>query len=250
MSFSKVAKASLSEEVTHFLTLKEIRQPVNPEAQEEFNREKQLQERLAQLEREIQAKELELKEAEAAFRSSLEAERERFNQELTQEKENVLKAAFSDGFNKGNQEGLNAWTEKLNQATITLEKAIEDAHTYLNQSEWTILKLALVIAEKIVGERLEEKASWQSLVQQATREMRETSPIKILVAPERVNMTREALDTLREMTYGAEIFVFSDPDLNSADCIVESPSGRLDASVTTQMNRLKKALSERLGSPL
>ncbi|HSU80160.1 MAG TPA: FliH/SctL family protein [Candidatus Angelobacter sp.] len=248
MSFSKVARAYIGDEVTH-LSLKEIRQPVDPEAQEELDREKLLQEKLARLESEIALKDKELQEVEAAFRASLEVERDHFYQELAKEKETVLREAVSEGVKKGNQEGLDAWTEKIQQANLILETSMKESHDYLGSSETTILNLALAISEKIVGQQLEQTEAWQALVKQAIREMRETSPIKILVSPERVTSTREALDQLKEITYGSDILIFSDPELSPTDCLVESPSGRLDASVSTQLNQLKKALTELLRSP-
>jgi flagellar assembly protein FliH len=249
MSLSKVARASSNGEVPHFLSLKEIRQPIDPEAQEEFDREKLLQEKLAHLEGEIASKEREIKEVTEAFHTTLEVEREQFSQDLNRERENVLKAAFSEGFNNGHQDGLNAWEEKIRQANLVLDQSIRDAQAYLDQSESTILNLALAISEKIVGETLQSEESWQSLVKSAIREMRETSPIKILVAPERVNATRNTLDILKEITYGSDILIFPDPELSQTACLVESPSGRLDAGVSTQLNQLKKALTELLGSP-
>jgi flagellar assembly protein FliH len=248
MSLSKVARASFSEKATHFLTHKEIRQPIVPESQEAVDQEMWLVEKLARLEGEIASKQREINEATEAFQARIQAEREQFSQDLNRERENVLKEAFSEGFNKGHQEGLNAWEEKIRQANLVLEKSIEEAHAYLDQSEPTILNLALAISEKIVGETLQTEESWRSLVKQAIREMRETSPIKILVAPERVTATRSALDSLKEITYGSDILVFSDTELSQNACLVESPSGRLDAGVSSQLNQLKMALTDLLGS--
>lgn len=77
--------------------------------------------------------------------------------------------------------------------------------------------------------------------------MREQSEVKVYVHPFYYEMLVQQKDELRAVfNQPTDIFIYPDEQLTENGCVIETPFGRIDASVDTQLQQIKQQLLERL----
>lgn len=251
MSLSNVARAKFATDAPRQIQLKTFNQqpmPNEDDLEEELNPVHALQMRLEEIKEDIRLQEVRLEQEAERFRDNLEREKEAFDQQLAEERKRELERGFAEGFDQGERAGFDAWQTKLSNANTITNQAMQEAKSYIDQQEFVILELSLKVAEKIIGQALStNQETWLSLVKSAVKEMREHSPIKIVVSPSQYDQTIHRVNELKAITYGSEILVFVDDQLEPNDCRIESPAGTLDAGVSSQLKQLKQAMVELLG---
>jgi len=115
----------------------------------------------------------------------------------------------------------------------------------LDNSEETVLNLSVAVAGRIVSTVLaSDPQSWMELVKNAIHEVRDQETIKIMVSPSRYAETVDNRDALQSVSREARIQIFPDDSLEENGCFIETPYGRIDASVNQQLTVIKQALKE------
>ena len=138
---------------------------------------------------------------------------------------------------QGRQEGLT-------QATEVLLRAKQEAAQIVAESEPQIVKLALVIAEKIIGRMLEEDSELVlSIAAQAIESVRQQRELILRVNPEDAQLLRNSRKKLMDMLGRTkDIAVREDPEVERGGCIIETENGTVDAQLRTQLAMLEQAL--------
>jgi len=172
----------------------------------------------------------------------------------TQEKELLKSAAHEEGYKEGKeigeQKGYTEYQDLLQEARQVVQSSRKDYQTYLETSEKTILDLATKIAAKIIGTKIEEnKDYFSALVKKALKEVKDFPEVKLHVHPfhyEELLSKKEELMTV--FSNVVNLFIYPDSDLSEDSCLIESSSGRIDASIDTQLSEIKLKLTELLES--
>ena len=150
-----------------------------------------------------------------------------------QEKQTVLEAARKQGYD----EGLQLWDAAVAEANAVRDRRLAD-------SEPELIRLAVRIAEKIVGEelRLNPQAT-VSITRQCLQWLRRERSLILRVSPAELDILREHIDSLRA-TAGPHrsIEVIADPGIGPGGCIVESEYGVIDARLETQIRSMEEIL--------
>jgi len=195
------------------------------------------------------------------IREQAKFERDTLYEEIQQERESWVQekillttAAGEEGYKvgreEGQQQGYSEYQDKLKEAQQIVKAAKTDYTTYLETSEKTILDLATKIAKKVIGTKIEENGcSFLSLVKKALKEVKEYQEVQLHVHPvhyEELLLKKEEL--LSVFSNEANLFIYPDDELSEDSCLIESTSGRIDASVDTQLSEIKHKLSELLES--
>lgn len=172
-------------------------------------------------------------------RSAWEAERERLINEAKEE-------GYKAGWNEGQQEGFFQYQQFITEAQQIVQTAKQDYLAYLETSEKTILDLAVAVAEKIVATKIEDHENYfLSLVKKAIKEVKEYQDVQIHVNPKQYSILLENKEELLAVfSHHTDLFIYPDSDLAEGSCIIESPNGRIDASIDTQLTEVKEKLSE------
>jgi len=149
------------------------------------------------------------------------------------EKDGVLAAARD----AGRQEGLA-------QATEVVLRAKQEYAAVLAASEPEIVKLSLLIAEKIIGHQLENDPDVVlSIVAQAIESVRQQRELVLRVNPEDAKLLREGRKKLMDMLGRTkDIAVRDDPEVARGGCIIETEHGTVEAELKTQLKMLEVAL--------
>ncbi|MGP4080230.1 flagellar assembly protein FliH [Pseudalkalibacillus sp. R45] len=197
--------------------------------------EQQAAELLKQAEAESAAKEKELAEKEATIDRQIEEAR---NQ------------ASSEGYEKGYQKGLAEAEEdyktKLDEANNILSAAQSDYRKKIIESEPEILRLSVEIAGKILADKLESDENWTRFIQETLKQVKGEEDIKLFVSPKYYELTSTFTKEL-SVQLNSEIVVFPEESIKDHTCLIETKYGRIDASIDSQLEEIKKKLLECVG---
>lgn len=208
--------------------------------------QRELERKLAEVEElrsqaELQAKAL-LEDAEreiAQKKNSWEEERLSLMSEAEDE-------GFAAGLKEGRVEGKKEYSSLLEQANMLIQQAGERHDAIVRSSEETIVELAITCAERIVGSELSGSIdAFLGIVKQAVAEVKEQPEIFLYVPPDQYGFVVAQQEELHMITRSkARLTVYVDEDAQPFSCIVETPFGRVDASLDQQLKELRSILYE------
>ena len=236
---------------TKKIQLKPITFPVI-EADASQTEEEQNISQLKQLTEQIQAAEQQLEKTKQAIKMKVQATQEEVqslkNEWLTEKEqliEETKQVAFSEGYQEGQEQGLQSMAEQLAQADNIVETARAQYLEILGQNDATVLELATKIASKIINYEIEENGAFVEMVKTAIQEVHDQPSIKLYTSAddyEPVTDQRDQLMTLLDPETVLTIHPLA--TLKIGDCIIKTPYSKLDVSVDQQLTKIKTRLFE------
>jgi flagellar assembly protein FliH len=167
-----------------------------------------------------------------------------------QEKESLMEQAYQEGYERGieqgRQDGYKEYKTLLQSAKNVVEQSKMEAQKNIIQSEKVILELAMKTAEKILGTVLEkDEELFSSLVKRSFKEIKDSREVEVHVHPSRYEFLLSQKEELEAIFPAVvELYLYPDEDLDINDCIIETIHGRLDASVDSQLFKIRQTLME------
>jgi type III secretion protein L len=166
-------------------------------------------------------------------------EAEAIRQEAAAEAARIKSAAQEEGYTAG----LAQWNEIVAAALAARDE-------FLRESEREVVRLAVRIAEKIIGERLAAAPDTiVGIVREALKSVHRERSLVIRVHTQYVELVKQRVRELADSLGGSrEIQVAGSPDVPPGGCLVESELGKIDARLETQLRVLEELLL-RAGKP-
>jgi flagellar assembly protein FliH len=192
----------------------------------------------------------EAKQLAKSIQEQILQERNAWEQEKIRLIEEAKQEGFSKGFNDGMIKSRQEYHEQILFAQEIIKKAKTDYESQVGQAEKTILKIGICAAEKILGEKLGESEDWfYAIVKRAMKEARESCEVQLHVHPNHYEFLLSRKDELAVIfPKETRIYIYPNDELSETSLLVESANGRIDASVDSQLNELKRKLLELLES--
>jgi len=149
-------------------------------------------------------------------------------------------SAMAAGRKEGYEAGLAEWNNILLDSNRRRDTLLENA-------EPEIVRLAVRVAEKIIGrELITAPETIVSIVKEALKSARRERKFVLHVHPEHEAVVRERIAQLRSFSDDLqELRVFSDSEMSQGGCLIESEIGVVDARLETQLAVLEQALLRR-----
>ena len=150
-----------------------------------------------------------------------------------QERQTVIEAARREGY----EHGLQKWNAAVAEVNAARDK-------YMAESEPELIRLAVRIAQKIIGEELRTNPeAIVSVARECLQSLGRERSLTLRVSPADVDLMRGRIGTLRE-TAGPHrsIEVVADRAVGPGGCIVESEYGVIDARLETQIRCMEEIL--------
>ena len=151
--------------------------------------------------------------------------------------------AQQEGFQTGREEGLvqvqQEWQQKLATAIDLLSRADEERLSRIRSSEPELLKLAVGIAEKIIGTVLKLDPGIQlALVKEALAGVSTAGSMTIKVNPADCQFIMDNLPAVQQVfNEPIPIKIEGDQGIISGNCFIETNHGNLDARIKTQLEQ-------------
>lgn len=159
-----------------------------------------------------------------------------------EEAENIKKSAFEEGYHAGLKKS-EADLEKLRVDIVEFMNARKEVFEYIAPD---ILEISVDIAKKIIKKELEtDPQILLNTIIDVLKTISKNEPkIVIRVKPQSVQFIK---DTIPNITYeygiDSKINIVADPSIEDGGCVFQTNNGIVDASIDTQLEIIKKALS-------
>ncbi|QHS22246.1 flagellar assembly protein FliH [Virgibacillus sp. MSP4-1] len=170
-----------------------------------------------------------------------------------QEKEKLYKEAEQNGFKHGYQEGKKKaesdFKSYVDEAASLIGLAKNEYTHIVNRSEKDILIMAIKAAEKMIGHKLDEDHDevFLSIVRQAMSAVKDSPEINLYVSVQEYEQLLHYKEELQNvLSDQAELTLYPSREMEQYGCIIDTPSGQVDAGVDTQLNILKQRLLDLL----
>jgi type III secretion protein L len=143
-----------------------------------------------------------------------------------------------------------AYREGLDAATLELYDhllaARERRDAALVEVEADILRLAIKIAEKIIGQEIaRDQTTLTHIVSTALRNARQHEMLTVRINPADFALIQTQRDQLDPSGRARFLDLVADPRVAHGGCLIESESGTIDAQLDTQLRVLERALLAR-----
>ncbi|MGM7720370.1 flagellar assembly protein FliH [Metabacillus sp. Hm71] len=187
-------------------------------------------------------------EEKTAIMQQIEVERAAWEQEREQLFEQVRHEAYAEGLELGRQEALRQHQAFIEESKRIVDLARKDYSEKIQSAEEEILALSIKLAEKVIASSLSETPErFLPLVKQGLNEVKEHEHIKIHVHPANYELLLTHKDELAFLaTNSQDVSIYANEELKVNDCFIESTFGRIDISIDTQLEQLKKQLLQLL----
>jgi len=161
-----------------------------------------------------------------------------------------VEALEEQAYQKGVDAGKKEVEEKLAQATKALTQAAKKLSTQsesiMQRSAEDMLQLVMAISERILHfEISEHKEVVVRIVQQTINAAVQAEEFHIRVNPEDIEVLKEHKPLFIASLSGlSNIEFIGDASITRGGCVLESPSGRVDATLETQLDEIFAHLKE------
>jgi flagellar assembly protein FliH len=194
-----------------------------------------------------------VKEAEfqaKSIRDQILQEKSAWEHEKARLMEEAKHEGFSKGFDDGKIQGRKEYHDQILFAQEVIKTAKKDYESQITLAEKTILKIGICAAEKILGQKLSESEDcFGSIVKRALKEVRESREVQLQVHPCHYDFLLSRKDELAVIfPMETSIYIYPNDELTETSLFVESANGRIDASIDSQLEELKRKLLELLES--
>jgi flagellar assembly protein FliH len=177
-------------------------------------------------------------------------ERQAWEKEREALAEDAKAVGYERGLEEGQKSGYEEYRQLIQLACDTVEASKLDYYNHIESSEKVILDLGIIVAGKIIGKKISgNKEDFLSLVKRALKNARDYKDIQLHIHPNYYQfMLAQKEELVAIFPKEIDFYIFPDDELSEESCIIESENGRIDASVDSQLEEIKKKLFEMLES--
>jgi flagellar biosynthesis/type III secretory pathway protein FliH len=160
------------------------------------------------------------------------------------------KEAYEKGFEQGQRDGLaleKSKMEEFGKQLETLFTGLRDLKPLIySESEGEILKLAIMIARKIIHEEIKtDNRVIVNTIKSALSFLVDKRKLKILINPDDMEEVRSILPDLSRLTKGGHFQLTEDHTIDKGGCILETGFGRINATIVDQLSMLEEEIENR-----
>lgn len=163
-----------------------------------------------------------------------EQEAARIKEEAARLRDEQVRLGYEEGHKQGYAAGI-----------AGLARVEQEFQALCERLEPEIVKLAVKVAEKIVGAELAARPeAIAAIVSQALKTVRHQKEISIRVHPSHVAaLEARKAQLLGVLTRARDVMIRGDDSIRPGGCVIESELGTLDADLETQLRLIEQALS-------
>jgi flagellar biosynthesis/type III secretory pathway protein FliH len=160
-----------------------------------------------------------------------------------------LQKANKEGYEHGHRIGLEKGLDEARKVLSQFEQAIQDAVTQrielLEEAKQKILELVLQISKKVTFDALEvDPDTTLGMIEGVINQLVDRSRLRIKVNPDHLPIVEQHMDRfLRSSTTIKDLTFEADPRVRVGGCFIETPTGDIDARLSSQFEVIGDALS-------
>lgn len=153
-------------------------------------------------------------------------------------------AARREGRTLGEEEGRAAWTERHEELDRRAAEIEAERAAYYEGAEQELAALATDIARKVIKQELAQSPEAVLSVVRACMHRLKEKEARVRVCPKDLDTVRGARESFLGIADGlSDLEIVSDRRVQPGGCIVDTPSGSMDARLETQLEHIEQALA-------
>jgi flagellar biosynthesis/type III secretory pathway protein FliH len=166
--------------------------------------------------------------------------------------EDQTRAARQTGYDEGHRAGLNqgraegrVQTEKiLQQFDQAIKDAVVQRESLLQEAKLKVLDLVMQVSRKVTFDAVTiDPQATLAIIGGVIDTLTDRSKLKIKVNPDHLPVVRQNVEQfLKEPSILNQITIEADPRVRYGGCLIETPSGDIDARVKSQLDVLEEVL--------
>lgn len=173
---------------------------------------------------------------------------QRAEKELETLRLKIKEEGYAQGYEEGFQDGAEKARQDADYLLGLLEKTVEEGVRLRTSSlaalEDDVLKLSLLLADKIVRKTVEDDISWlEPIIKEALQSLGTIDEVTVYVSPLDFSLLKELEDSI-QVSKRTKVSFEPDPNLNQGGCLIESENGLIDARLERRLGRLGWRLME------
>ncbi|WP_066193886.1 MULTISPECIES: flagellar assembly protein FliH [Gracilibacillus] len=202
--------------------------------------EKQITNKQAELDR----LEQHMKQKKEETNQAIEEQKAQWEQERSRYIEQAQQEGYQHGYSQGEIDGQQQYQDLLVQANDTLQIAKQEYGEIVVKSDETILQIALAVAEKVLHEELKShKEQFIPVAKSLIAQVKDHPQIKLFVPNSVYPLFIENKDELEAIVHHkTDFMIYPAEDKNPYQVMIETPSGKVDASIDSQLDEIRKRL--------
>ena len=168
----------------------------------------------------------------------------KINQVLTHEKEHSAKSGREQGYQQGLKEGLAMAEKVMHDFENAISSAINERQRLLEDAKTNILSLVMQISRKVTFDAVSvDPEATLHIISKVVDSLVDKSFIRIKVNPDHLPIVEQNIDRfLKNNSTIKEIKIEPDSRVNYGGCLIETPTGDIDARLDSQLNSIEQTL--------
>lgn len=165
------------------------------------------------------------------------------------DKENICSLAeqngYKDGYEQGYQNGLDEAQQVILAAEDTIDFINRRKEAIYSEAEEEVMNLVLEISKKVIGiELTQNKDAILSIIKQGLERSTFKSKLILKTSSEDYEHVVKNKNVIIKLVEGlSELDIISDLSLDKGGCIIQTPSGEINASTNIQFREIEKAFN-------
>ena len=170
-------------------------------------------------------------------------ERSKILEEARQQAEQLRQEAYQQAYRDVVEEKRRTIESLLSSLEEQMQNMEKQQSDYLARYEKVLPELALDIAEKIMASAIEaDPLVLKPLVQRAVSQVKNADWLEVQVSQQVPQLVEQLEEELSSWTDARHAEVKAEAGLEAGSCVVQTPQGIIDASVSTQLANLARRL--------
>jgi len=173
------------------------------------------------------------------------AEVSKLDERLTEESEKASKQGYDQGYQAGLEKGLDEARKVLKQFERAIEDAVSQRISLLEEAKQKVLELVVQISRKVTfdGLRVDQDATL-TMIEGVINQLVDRSRLRIKVHPDHLALMEQNMDRFLSSSTSIKDLTFqADPRVRIGGCFIETPTGDIDARLTSQFDVIEATLT-------
>lgn len=170
------------------------------------------------------------------------SEAQRIIDEAMKQAESIREESRETGLEEGRAE----IASRIEEAMVTLNKALKDRKAIIRDAEQEVLRLALKVAEQIIRSEVSlHRDVCLNIVAEAIARVSDREQIIVKANREDVEYLKRYKNRLTGMLDGVKSFsIIEDSAVEPGGCIIETNLGFIDAKISTKLKSIEEAIKK------
>lgn len=171
---------------------------------------------------------------------------------ILKEAEQKAEIVTTNAYNEAYQKGIDETQDYINQSNAMLQSITDERKNVINNLKPEIIELIINLFEKVVGYKLSNDDEFMvKLLQNTLEQFGNKNAIVVKVSNEDFEtIDGKKADILSKLRNIDGFTLLCQESLQKGDCIVETSSGEIDSSISTQLEHIKCIVEDVLKNDL